>query len=120
MLSIRSTGTTVDIRAILTALGIGSSGVDGQDDPPAAWVVRIRETLPSGVKGADVFELVEPAGPNGVRLTLVAPEAPIENTFRCSDATNYPVAGTGRGLGDVAAPGAHGQLAGVHASSEEI
>ncbi|GAB5541387.1 MAG: hypothetical protein SangKO_011470 [Sandaracinaceae bacterium] len=119
VLSLRSTGTTVDIRAVLTAVGISTAGVDAQVDYPAAWILRVRETLPPGVSGADVFELVEPAGPNGVRLTLVAPEAPIENTFRCSDATNYPVAGTGRGLGDVSAPGSHGQLAGVHASSEE-
>lgn len=119
---LRSNGSWPALVGVLEAIGVALA--DGattyQADHPAAFVVRLHDTLPAEVTGADVFEMLEAARAGGVRLTLVAPVASIERTFRCSNANDYLVGPSARGFGDVSNPGDGGSLAGVHASSVEI
>ncbi len=116
---LRSSGSWPALVAILREIGVTLAEASYQGSPPASYVVRLTDTLPAEVTGADVFGLLDPADPPGVRLTLVAPVGAIEDTFRLADAADYPVTGTGRGLGDATTPGGEGELAGVHASSVE-
>jgi len=120
-LVLRSDGSWPALVAVLAALGVtlAALAVTYQADSPAAFVVRVRDSLPTDVTGADLFQMLDAAKLGGVRLTLVAPVAAIERTFRFSDAAAY-LTSSARGFGDAANPGAGGSIAGAYASSVEV
>lgn len=122
VLVLRSDGSWPALLAILEGIGLAlaSASVTYEADHPAAFIARVRDTLPEEVTGADVFQMLEAARLAGVRLTLVAPVTIIERTLRFCDADDSPVTDTGRGLGDASNPGDGGAFAGVHASSVEV
>lgn len=121
VLVLRSDGSWPAMLAVCRAIGLtmAGSGVTYTGEYPAAVTVRVLDTLPDEVSGRDVFQMLDAAKTGGVRLTVIAPAAPIGETFRLASAA-ATVIDAALGLGSVGDADLGGRLAGVDSTSVEV